>query len=148
MSDEVSFDPIVHEMHVSVDPDEAFGTYVGRIGEWWNPVYTANPETMTGVTIQGWVGGRVFTTHSDLGELDWGIVQVCESPRLFVQSFWLAHPADHPSLVSIEFTQRSSGGSDVRLVHGGWDSGNVEYRKKYGDWSVLLAGYASLVGAV
>ena len=34
--------------------------------------------------------------------------------------------------------------SSIRSV---MDPGNVEYRKKYGDWPVLLTGYVSLVGA-
>jgi hypothetical protein len=148
MSDEVTFDPIVHELSLGVTPEEAFDLYVRRIGEWWSPVYTANPETVTDVTIEPWIGGRIYTTLSDMGELDWGIVQVCMPPDQLVHSFWLAHPRTYPSLVSIEFAARDDDGTTLRLVHGGWGPGNVEHRHKYGDWGVLLAGYADLVASL
>ncbi|HZM19544.1 MAG TPA: hypothetical protein VFB87_09045, partial [Gaiellaceae bacterium] len=57
----------------------AFAVYTGRIGEWWDANYSANAETLRAVTIEPRVGGRVFATHEDLGEHDWGEVTVWEA---------------------------------------------------------------------
>jgi hypothetical protein len=72
-----SISPITHEYSLPCSPDEAFAAYTGGIGAWWDPRYTANPETLQGVTIEPFLGGRVYATHSDIGEADWGVVTVC-----------------------------------------------------------------------
>ena len=37
--------------------EEAFATYTGRTGEWWDPRYSANAETLEAVTIEPRVAG-------------------------------------------------------------------------------------------
>jgi hypothetical protein len=59
--------PITHEYSVRCDAAHAFAVYTGRIGEWWDPRYTANADTFEGVTIEPYVGGRVYATHRDIG---------------------------------------------------------------------------------
>ena len=58
--------PIVLEYSLACTADIAFATYVDRIGEWWDPRYTANGETLEAVTIEPGPGGRVYASHSDL----------------------------------------------------------------------------------
>ena len=70
--------PITHEYALACGAEHAFETYAARIGDWWDPRYTANAETLLGVTIEPRAGGRVYATHTDLGELDWGTVSVWE----------------------------------------------------------------------
>jgi hypothetical protein len=65
-------DPIVHEYVLGCTAERAFETYTTGIGRWWDPAYTANPATLAAVTIEPWVGGRVFAAHTDLGEHGWG----------------------------------------------------------------------------
>jgi hypothetical protein len=38
--------PITHEYRLQCSSEHAFSTYTGRIGEWWDARYTANPETL------------------------------------------------------------------------------------------------------
>jgi hypothetical protein len=138
--------PLTHERSLSCDPEHAFATYVGRISEWWDPRYTANADTLQAVTIEPRVGGRVYATHSDLGEHDWGEVTVWEPGRRLAHSFTLAQDPEHPSEVAVEFVD-NPGGSTVRFAHGGWIEASVKDREKFGDWPIMLDRFAALADA-
>jgi hypothetical protein len=99
-----SLSPIAFEYVLRCSADHAFATYMGRIGKWWDPRYTANPETLETVTIEPRAGGRVYARHGDLGEHDWGEVTVWEPGRRLVHTFSLAQdrsiPLKSPSISS------------------------------------------------
>jgi hypothetical protein len=77
----MNLDPITYELPLRCSADDAFAAYTERIGEWWDPRYTANAETLLGVTIEPRFGGRVFATHHDNGEHEWGEVTAWEPGR-------------------------------------------------------------------
>ncbi len=137
--------PIKFEYPLRGSAEQAFGTYTERIGEWWDSRYTANPETLQGVTIEPRVGGRVFSTHSDMGEHEWGEVTVWEPGRRLVHTFTLAQSPEHPSEVAVEFADAPDG-CVLRFEHGGWTDANVAHREKFGDWQVMLDRFAALAG--
>lgn len=138
--------PITQEYSLRCTPDEAFAAYTERIGEWWDPRYTANAETLEGVTIEPAVGGRLYATHSDMGEHEWGRVTVWEPGERLEHTFTLAQDPQHPSEVSVEFAPAGDG-STLRLAHGGWTEANAGAREKFNDWQVLLDRFAGLVGS-
>jgi uncharacterized protein YndB with AHSA1/START domain len=70
-------------------------------------------------------------------------VTVWEPGRRLVHTFALAQDPAHPSEVSVEFAEAGDG-STVRLAHGGWNGANVAVREKFGDWGLLLDGFAAL----
>jgi hypothetical protein len=140
----VAAPPITHEYELACSTERAFEVYTGRIGEWWDPRYTANAETLESVTIEPRVGGRVYATHADVGEDDWGEVTVWEPGRRLVHTFTLAQDPAHPSEVAVEFVPREGGGCVVRFAHGGWTEANVAVREKFGDWRVMLDRFAAL----
>jgi hypothetical protein len=139
--------PITHDLVLACSADHAFATYTDRIAEWWDPRYTANAETLEAVTIEPRVGGRVYATHSDIGEHDWGEVTVWDPRRRLVHTFTLAQDPGHPSEVAVEF-MATEGGCDVRFAHGAWTEENVSDRKKFGDWPVMLDRFAALAAAL
>jgi hypothetical protein len=144
MSDE-STSPITYEYPLRCSAEHAFATYTGRIGEWWDPRYTANDETLEAVTIDPSVGGRVYATHSDVGNDDWGQVTVWEPGRRLVHTFTLAQDPQHPSEVSVEFVPgEGRTGCTVRFAHGAWTEASAATRKKFGDWPVMLDRFAAL----
>ena len=143
MSDE-SLSPIAIESVLLCNAEHAFATYMGRIGEWWDPRYTASPETLEAVTIEPRAGGRVYATHSDLGVHDWGEVTVWDPGRRLVHTFSLAQDPEHPTEVAAEFEPAEGGGCMVRFAHGGWTEANVAARPKFGDWRVILDRFAAL----
>ena len=135
--------PIVHERSLRCGAESAFATYAGRIGEWWDPRYTANAETFESVVVEPRVGGRVYATHGDIGEHDWGEVTAWEPGARLVHTFTLAQDPAHPSEVAVEF-EAADGGCTVRLAHGGWTEANAPARPKFGDWPLLLDRFAAL----
>jgi hypothetical protein len=148
MSDE-STSPITHEYALRCSVEHAFATYAGRIGEWWDPRYTANADTLESVTIEPRVGGRVYATHREMGEDAWGEVTVWEPARRLVHTFTLAQDPRHPSEVAVEFVPRegheqAATGCMLRFAHGGWTEANEAVRKKFGDWPVMLDRFAAL----
>jgi hypothetical protein len=141
--------PITYEYPLRCSAEHAFATYVGRIGEWWDPRYTANGETLEDVTIQSRVGGRVYATHGDIGEDDWGVVTVWEPGRRLVHTFTLAQDTRHPSEVAVEFvaadeTEGGPAACTVSFAHGGWTEANAGFRSKFSDWPVMLDRFAQL----
>lgn len=136
--------PIEHEVRVPVPLAAAFEVWVQRIGDWWDPRYTRDATTLRTITVEPFVGGRVYATHDD-GEDEWGRVTAWEPGRLLVHSFWLAQDSAHPSEVSVAFGPDGSG-TLVRFSHSGWTEGNAGVRAKFGDWPVILERYAALVG--
>jgi hypothetical protein len=143
MSDEAT-DPITHEYHLRCSAEHAFATYTERIDEWWDPRYTANAETLEAVTIEPRVGGRVYATHRDSGEDEWGEVTVWEPGQRLVHTFTLAQDPRHASEVAVEFVS-SGDGCTVRFGHGGWTEANAAVRKKFSDWPIMLDRFAALV---
>ncbi|HEX7254840.1 MAG TPA: SRPBCC domain-containing protein [Gaiellaceae bacterium] len=138
--------PITHERHLPCSAGQAFATYTERIGEWWDPRYTANPETLQAVTIEPRIGGRVFATHEDLGEHEWGEVTVWETGRRLAHTFSLAQDPRHPSEVAVELLDRGDG-CIVRFAQGGWTEANVDARARFGDWPVMLDRFHALAEA-
>jgi uncharacterized protein YndB with AHSA1/START domain len=137
---------ITHERSLRCSAEQAFATYAGRIGEWWDPRYTANAETLQAVTIEPRLGGLVYATHRDMGEHDWGEVTVWEPGHRLVHTFTLAQDSQHPSEVAVEFVpgEKTPTGCTVRFAHGGWTAANAAARKKFGDWPVMLDRFAAL----
>jgi hypothetical protein len=144
-----STSPITHEYVLRCSSQHAFDTYTGRIAEWWDPRYTANADTLKAVTIEPRVGGRVYATHGDIGDDDWGEVTVWEPGRRLVHTFTLAQDAAHPSEVAMDFAPggEQDNGCTVRFAHGGWTEANAAVREKFSDWPVMLDRFAALADA-
>ena len=143
MSEEL--DPITCEYALRCSPNDAFDVYTRRIGEWWDPRYTANADTLETVVIQPLVGGRVFARHSDVGDDDWGEVTAWEPGHRLVHTFALAQDPAHPSEVDVEFEPADGSSCTMRLAHGGWSEANAGDRPKFGDWPVILERYVALL---
>jgi hypothetical protein len=141
-------EPIVHEYALRCEPKSAFVIYTTRIGDWWDPRYSANPETFESATIEPWVGGRIYASHADLGHHDWGEVTHWQPGRQVVHTFTLAQDPSHPSEVAAKFEPGEDGpGCVFRLEHGGWTTTNAATREKFGDWPVMLGRFAALIEA-
>ena len=133
----------MHERFLRCSATHAFQVYSGRIDEWWDPTYSANPATLRDVTIEPRVGGRVFATHDDLGEYDWGEVTAWEPDHRLAHTFTLAQDPNAPSEVSVEVVD-VEGGCTLNFAHGGWTDANAGDRPKFGDWPHLLDRFAQL----
>jgi hypothetical protein len=136
-------EPLRYELDLPSPAADAFGVYVGRIGRWWDPAYTANPATLRSVTIEPRVGGRVYAVHTDLGEHRWGEVTRWRLGSELAYTFTLAQDPAHPTEVSVRFEDRGGGSSALRFEHGGWTADNLDARPRFQDWPRLLARFVA-----
>jgi hypothetical protein len=140
-----SLAPLVYEYTVDGSSALAFATYVERISEWWLPTHTADPETLTTINIEPFVGGRIYAVHQTLGEPMWGRITVWEPGRRLAHTFTLAQDERFPSEVVVDFGPAGNGTSTLRLSHGGWNPQNVAFRQKFDDWPRLLGRMVALL---
>jgi hypothetical protein len=140
----MTLDPIVFDYPLGVAPARAFDLWAQRIGEWWPPSYSRNSATLTGVTIEPRVGGRVYARHSDTGEHDWGRVVDWQPGRRLAHSWTLAQIEEAPSEVAVAFAADGDGCA-LHFAHGGWNERNGEFRAKFRDWRIILDAFAAFV---
>jgi hypothetical protein len=134
-------DPHTHTVVLDVDAATAFEAFTARMSEWWPEAYTPDPEAFDGVEIEPRVGGRVLMRMADGQDHQFGEVTAWDPGATYAQTWTLAQDPSAPSSLTVRFRD-TDGGSEVLLEHGGWHEGNVAYRDKFGDWSLILDRFA------
>ena len=134
-------EPITETRSLTCTSADAFTAFTVRVGEWWPPSYSPDPDTLDTVVIEPMIGGRVFMRMVDGTEHDFGEVTSWSPGQIYAQTWALAQDPEHPSSLTVTFTPTRDG-CEVRLQHGGWHDGNVAYRDKFGDWALILDQYA------
>ncbi len=134
-------EPITETRSLTCTSADAFTAFTVRVGEWWPPSYSPDPDTLDTVAIEPMIGGRVFMRMVDGTEHDFGEVTSWRPGDMYAQTWTMAQDPDHPSSLTVTFTPTGEG-CEVRLQHGGWHDGNAAYRDKFGDWSLILDQYA------
>lgn len=71
---------------------------------------------------------------------------VWEPPHRLAHSFSLSQDPRHPTQVEIELVPDGKG-CIMQFAHTGWTKANVEGRRKFGDWPVMLDRFAALAGS-
>ena len=127
-------------VELACSPAHAFEVFTTGMGTWWDPDYTPDAATFSGIDVEPRTGGAVAMLHGDdrhvFGEVtDW------EPGVHYAQTFTLAMGPAAPSVLSAIFNPGVDGGSHVVVEHGGWTRANAHLREKFGDWPHLLAGY-------
>jgi hypothetical protein len=131
--------PIRHEVVVGCGPDHAFEVFTTGMGTWWDPAYTPDPGSFSGIEVdpEGLVSLVHGPTRFPVGE-----VTTWQPGERFEQRFWLAMDPAHPSSVDVRF-EAVDAGTRVTFQHGGWNRDNARSREKFADWPHLLARYAA-----
>lgn len=139
-------EPRTHSLLLTCDAATAFEVFTSRMGEWWPPAYTPDPDAFDTVDVASHVGGDVLMRMRDGSTHRFGQVTTYRPGEVYAQTWTLAQPEEHPSTLTVTFSDRSHG-CLVLLEHGGWRVGNEEHREKFADWPVILQKYAELVQA-
>ncbi|GAA3921638.1 SRPBCC domain-containing protein [Microbacterium invictum] len=134
--------PIVVTRQVAADPVHAFEVFTERLGDWWDPLLTPDPDTYEGADIEEVEGGEVALRH-DGEDIPIGTVREWETGERFAMTFHLALPHSHPTRVAVDFAP-AEGGTLVTLTHDGWTAGNARSRGTFTEWPHLLARFAAL----
>ena len=139
----MSLNPIRHEYVVDCGPDRAFDAYANRMSQWWDPKYTADPETFEGVSIEPRLGGEVIETNRGHQRIPWGQVTVWEPGRQLSYTSTPAQTRESPSEITVLFTPDGDG-CRVVFEHGGWNEENKQDSSKFRDWPVILKRFVAL----
>lgn len=139
-----TLDPIRHTLTVDASPERAFEVFTAGMGEWWDPVYTPEAASYTGIRVEPHVGGAVVLDHED-AEYPIGEVTIWEPGVHYAQTFTLAIDEDHPTTLDVRFTAHVEG-TRIEFEHSGWVAGNAHCRRRFGDWPALLEGYVAATG--
>lgn len=130
--------PIELTLELPCTPGQAFDAYVD-MGSWWDPRYTSDAQTFTGVSLTPGLGGPIVEQHADGSSEQWGTVSLWQPGLLLSYSFVLAHESGVPSQVMVRFAASPSG-TTLHFQHGGWNEDNIDDRRRFTDWAPLLAG--------
>ncbi len=137
-------DPIRHVVTVACGPERAFEVFTADMGAWWDPLYSPDPASYTGIRVEPLVGGLVSLVHGD-ASYPFGEVTAWQPGERFTQTWTLAMDPSHPSSLDVRF-EPAADGCRVVVEHGGWNAGNAGYRDKFRDWPRLLGRYAEAAG--
>lgn len=109
-------------IRIEVPQDQAFVTFVDRLGTWWPPQFTFSEERFETAVIEPKAGLRWFERNEDGEELEWGEVRAWEPPERLVLS-WQIGPdrqqeePDRASEVEVHFAPEGPAATLVTLTH-------------------------------
>jgi uncharacterized protein YndB with AHSA1/START domain len=142
---------------VEASPARAFEVFTAGIDSWWPRTHHIGASPMKESKIEGWVGGRCFSSHEDGAEADWGQVLVWEPPHRLVLAWQVTHEWGYEadlakaSEVEVCFTAVETGKTRVDLEHRYFERmgpGGAEMRTSVaGGWGKLLEMFAARAGA-
>ena len=142
----MSLDPVVRTLRLPCRSDVAFTAFTDEIGQWWDARFSASGDELAGVVMEDRLGGRLYEVSADGVEHDWGIVTDRVPDRRITLEWTLGLAPGTNSAVDVDFVDaiEGTGGTQMRLEHGGWHEGQESDRAKFDDadgWSVLLSSY-------
>lgn len=132
-----------HSLSMTCDAATAFEVFTARMGDWWPASHTPDADQFDSIVVEPRVGGDVSMTMKDGSAHAFGRVTAWVPGEVYAQTWTLAQTPDHPSSLTVTFSDRVHG-CLVVLDHGGWHPGNVDYRAKFGDWPRILERFAAV----
>jgi uncharacterized protein YndB with AHSA1/START domain len=119
--------PVVKTITVACTPDKAFHVFTAQIGRWY-PLEHFSVKPAVDCRFEPHVGGRLYEIGPDGAETLWGRVLAWNPPDALALA-WQARVGDDEAQ-RIDVTFRAvPGGTEVRLVHAGWEKLKVEARE-------------------
>ena len=116
--------PIVKEMSVAIDPDEAFRHFIDRISEWW-PLehFSILGPVATSCVVEKKEGGDIYEVGEDGSVVLWGSVTRFDSPRRFECTWHPGRPPQTAQRLLVTFhPEREGDGTVIRLEHTDWET--------------------------
>jgi hypothetical protein len=96
-----------------------FNVFVRTIGTWWPAQpFSAGGERVRDVTIERFVGGRIYETWDDGSCVEWGQVLTWQPPTRFAMT-WNGTP--RVTEVELTFNQLGQNLTRVTVEHRGWE---------------------------
>ena len=115
-------DELETSIRVEVPLDQAFATFVDRLGTWWPQEFTFSEDAFETAVIERQAGMRWFERDTDGEELEWGVVRAWEPPERILLS-WRVGPdrtQEEPgraSEIEVRFSEEGPAATLVTLSH-------------------------------
>ena len=142
--------PVEKKVHVSLDPADAFDMFTRQLAR-WRPLahYSCSGADSLDVQFEARVGGAVVERTRDGARHVWGTVTLWDPSRRFAMTWHPGSPVAEATRLSVEFAAVRDGGTEVRLLHDGWENHTAARRDSYdGGWQVVLARFVAVSGEV
>jgi len=148
--EEVSMDPVVKTVSVSLAPKEAFALFTDDIASWWPlATYSVARDDAVDCRFEPRVGGRLYEIARDGTESDWGEVLAWEPPDRIELTWHPGDSRDRQQHIVVGF-QAVDGGTKLRLEHSGWErlgERGAAVRESYQTgWDEVLDPYVEAAG--
>jgi len=120
---DMSLAPVRRHIDVHASVDDAFHVFATDMDSWWPRGHHIGASPLVKQLIEGRVGGRCYSTHTDGGECEWGQVLAWEPPARFVMAWqitpdWKYQPdLAQSSEVEVRFHALGGGMTRVELEH-------------------------------
>jgi uncharacterized protein YndB with AHSA1/START domain len=114
-------EPIQLAFAVDCRPAHAFDLWTRRASLWWPKGHSVSGDPQLEVVFEPRVGGRILERTPAGEEHAWGEVTVWDPPHRLCYRWHLRQDPGDAGDVEIVFEEAASGGTDVRITHGGWE---------------------------
>jgi uncharacterized protein YndB with AHSA1/START domain len=144
-------EPIELTFAVACTPVHAFDLWARRTALWWPPSHSVTGDPQLDVVFEPRVGGRILERTPAGDEHLWGTVTVWEPPNRLAYRWHLRQDPADATDVEVTFDDAAGGGTEVRIVHGGWDGlgarASALRERNRGGWAGLVPAFSEACGA-
>ena len=144
-------EPLRLTFEVDCRAEHAFRTWVDRISDWWPRSHTVSSAPDARVTLEQFVGGRIFERTADGVEHDWGEVLAFEPARRLAYLWHIRRDRADATEVEISFHPIDAHTTRVEIEHRGWEALGAEAEtwrdRNRSAWGSLLPRYEEAVAS-
>ena len=115
-------EPLRLSFEVECSVAHAFEIWTARIDSWWPRSHTVSAAPDARVTLERFVGGRIFERTSDGIEHDWGEVIAFEPARRLAYLWHMRRDRADATEVEITFHALGARSTRVEIEHRGWEA--------------------------
>jgi Activator of Hsp90 ATPase homolog 1-like protein len=134
--------PLTLDFEVRCGAQHAFEVWTTRTSLWWPVNHSVSSADGLVVTIEPWIGGRVFERTPEGVEHDWGEVTVWEPPLRLGHTWHLRRDRADATDVLIVFSPEGAERCRVSIHHSGWERLGAEATQwreaNHNRWADLL----------
>lgn len=134
---------------VRLDREAAFRLFTERMAEWWPLAsHSVYDDPAAALVVEPRVGGRVLERASDGRECAWGTITDWEVGRRLGMTWFPGMDEALSTQVDVRFSDAPQGGTQVDLVHVGWEARGAEAAERAASyqsgWGIVLGKYAAM----
>jgi hypothetical protein len=144
-------EPLSLDFELRCGAEHAFDVWTRRTSLWWPASHSVSAAAGLCVTIEPWVGGRIFERTPEGIEHEWGEVTMWEPPRRLRYLWHLRRDRADATEVLIVFSPQGEDSCRVSIEHTGWErlgADAAQWREaNRGGWSGLLPHFVAAAEA-